>query len=160
MDEGRRNFLTYQIISGIKIISIDDIKYRLIAPSKEIRFLAEHIYQETLHSLRFANLITKEKAALLLRRLNKWAPADDEAFKKLEKHLEDKKVELYQALYNSERQERIKRTIKMAKKSINSALYRKHSLDYMTLDHHATLTKKKFITAMCLRDVNNDPVYT
>ena len=48
MDEGRRNFLTYQIISGIKIISIDDIKYRLIAPSKEIRFLAEHIYQELL----------------------------------------------------------------------------------------------------------------
>ena len=159
MDEGRKNFLAYQIMSGLKFITVEEERYKLIPPSQEIRLLSEHIYQETLHSLRFANLITKEKAALLLRRLNKWAPADDEAFKKLEKHLEDKKVELYQALYNSERQDRLRRTIKMAKKSINSALYRKHSLDYMTLDHHATLTKKKFITAMCLRDINDEPVY-
>ena len=98
MDEGRKNFLAYQIMSGFKFITVEEERYKLIPPSQEIRLLAEHIYQETLHSLRFANLITTEKAALLLRRLNKWAPADDEAFKKLEKHLEDKKVELYQAL--------------------------------------------------------------
>ena len=159
MDQGRRNFLAYQIVSGLKFITVEDKRYKLVPPSKETRLLAEHIYQETLHTLRFDNLITAEKAILVLRRLNKWSPLHDGDLKKLEKHLEDKKVDLYKALYNKERQDRIRRTIKMAKKSINNALYKKHSLDYMTLDHHAALTKKKFITAMCLRDANNEPVY-
>ena len=160
MDEGRKNFLAYQIASGLKFIALEGIRYKIVPPSKEVRLLAEHIYQETLHSLRFDNLITKEKAALFLRGIGKWRPSDDESMKKLEKHLEDKKVDLYRALYHSERQDRLRRTIVMAKKSINNALYRKHSLDYMTLDYHANTTKKKFITAMCLRDGDNDPIYT
>ena len=62
MDEGRRNFLAYQIISGIKFITIDNVRYKLIAPSKELKLFAEHIYQDTIESLRFDNFITKEKA--------------------------------------------------------------------------------------------------
>ena len=57
MDQGRRNFLAYQIASGLKFITIEGQRYKLVPPSKEVRLLAEHIYQETLHSLRFANLI-------------------------------------------------------------------------------------------------------
>ena len=71
MDQGRRNFLAYQIASGLKFITIEDKRYKLVPPSKEVRVLAEHIYQETLHSLRFETFITTEKAALLLRKLNK-----------------------------------------------------------------------------------------
>ena len=159
MDEGRRNFLTYQIISGIKIISIDDIKYRLIAPSKEIRFLAEHIYQETVQSLRFDNLITKEKSKLFLIGLGIWGDAHSEDLEKLEKHIEDKKISLYKSLYNSDRQKRLRKTLKIAKRSLNNALAKKHSLDYMTLDYHAHLTKNKFITAMCLLDNKGNHVY-
>ncbi len=159
MDEGRRNFLVHQIVSGLKFITLQNKRYKLVPPSKETRLLAEYVYQETLHSLRFDNLITNEQASLLLRKLGKWAPADDEALKKLEKHLEDKKVELYKALYDSGRQKNIKRVIEMAKKSLNKALYRKHALDYMTLDYHALLTKKKFLVAMGVRDENNEPIY-
>ena len=159
MDEGRRNFLTYQIISGIKIISIDDIKYRLIAPSKEIRFLAEHIYQETVQSLRFDNLITKEKSKLFLIGLGIWGDAHREDLEKLEKHIEDKKISLYKSLYDSDKQKRIRKTLNTAKKSLNNALIKKHSLDYMTLDYHAHLTKNKFITGMCLLDNKGNHVY-
>lgn len=159
MEEGYRTFLSYQIISGLKFVTIDGKRYKIAPPSMENRLLAEHVYQETLHSLRFDNLITKEKARLLLQRLSLWLPDHDEDLKKLEKHLEDKKVSLYNALYNSERQGRIRRTIERAKKSINNALIKKHALDYMTLDYHALITKRKFLIAMCLKDPKGNAVY-
>ena len=159
MDEGRRNFLTYQIVSGIKFITINGIRYKLVAPSKELKLLAEHVYQDTMQALRFDNLITTEKSKMFLLRLGIWGPNDDESLKTLEKHLDDKKVSLYRALYDTDRQTRIRRTIKGAKRSVNKAYGRKHSLDYMTLDYHAFLTKRKFLVGMCLRDSHDKSVY-
>ena len=159
MDEGRHNFLTYQIISGVKFITIDNVRYKLVAPSKELKLLAEHVYQDTMQSLRFDNLITKEKSKMFLLGLGIWGPNDDISLKKLETHLEDKKIALYRALYNTDRQKSIRKMIKGAKKAINKAYGRKHSLDYMTLDYHAFLTKRKFIIGICLRDPQDNKVY-
>ena len=58
MEETRRSFLTYQILSGSKYLTINDKRYRLINPSKELRILAEHVYQETMDDLKFDSLIT------------------------------------------------------------------------------------------------------
>ena len=159
MDEGRRNFLTYQIVSGIKFITINGIRYKVIAPSKELKLLAEHVYQDTMQALRFDNLITKEKSKMFLLGLGIWGPNDDVSLKKLEKYLDDKKVALYRALYDADRKKSIRKMIKGAKKSVNNAYGRKHSLDYMTLDYHAFLTKRKFLVGMCLRDPQDKPVY-
>tara|TARA_R110000824_G_scaffold98613_1_gene235213 strand:- start:6232 stop:7290 length:1059 start_codon:yes stop_codon:yes gene_type:complete len=160
MDDARRHLLVYQIVSGVKYISIDDHRYKLIPPSSEIRLLAEYIYQDTMSDLRFGNLITKKKCALFLRASNIWGPQDDTALQTLEKHLEDRKIDLFKSLFNKEKQKRMRRAIKSAKTNLNKAYARKHSLDYMTLDYHALLTKKKFITALCLRDLQDNPIYT
>ena len=77
MEEVRRSFLIYEIVSGLKFITVDDIRYKLIAPSKEIKLLAEHVYQETISSLRFDNLITQDQVKLFLLRLGIWGPAED-----------------------------------------------------------------------------------
>lgn len=160
MEEGRRSFLTYQIISGLKFITVNGIRYKLIPPSQEVKLLAEYMYEETINSLRFDNLITNDKAKLFLLGLGIWGPSEDVNLKKLESHLEDKKVELYKAIYDSKKVKRIRPTIKSIKNTINKSYTKKYSLQYMTLEHHASLTKKKFITAMCLRDNQNKPIYT
>ena len=46
------------------------------------------------------------------------------------------------------------------KNSITKSYMNKHSLDYMTLNHHAALSKRKFLIAMCLRDIDNEPIYS
>jgi len=159
MDQSQRNFRTYQILSGCRYIKMKDRRYKLINPSKELRILAEHIYQDTIHDLRFDSLINEKKLEQLLIGLGTWGPRDATQLKKLEEHLEDKKVALFRALYNSEKLKTIRRVIKIAKIGITKAYARKHSLDYMTLDYHANLTKKRFLTAMCILDENNKHVY-
>ena len=159
MEQSKRNFWTYQILSGCRFFSINGKRYKLINPTKELRILAEHVYKDTVHDLRFDTLITPEKLERLLIGLGTWGPRDQTALEKLETHLEDKKVALFRALYDSEKVKTIRRIIKTAKHGIGKSYARKHSLDYMTLDYHGSLTKKRFLTAMCILDENNDRVY-
>lgn len=159
MDEGRRNFLAHQIISGIKFITIDNIRYKLIAPSKELKLLSEYIYKDTIESLRFDNFITKEKAERLLIGLGMWGPHEEQSLKKLEKYLDDQKVRLYHSLYDSEKQKRTRRTIKTTKANIQKAFMRKYALEYMTLEYHALAMKRNFIVGMCLRDMDGHAIY-
>lgn len=159
MDEGQRYFVTHQILSGIKFITINNERYKVIAPSRELKLLAEHVYQDTIEALRFDNFITREKATRLLIGLGMWGPAEDEGLKKLEKHLEDQKVRLYHAMYDREKQTRTRKTIKIIKKNIHKSYVKKYALDHMTLEYHALVTKRKFLIGRCLRDMNNDVVY-
>ena len=159
MDQSQRNFWAYQILSGCRYIKMGDRRYKLINPSKELKILSEHVYQDTMHELRFDNLITEQKLEKLLIGLGIWGPRDQTALKKLEEHLEDKKVQLFRALYNAEKLKTLRRVINIAKIGITKAYTRKHSLDYMTLDYHGNLTKKRFLTAMSIVDENNKHVY-
>tara|TARA_R110000824_G_scaffold11663_8_gene51133 strand:- start:3364 stop:4416 length:1053 start_codon:yes stop_codon:yes gene_type:complete len=159
MEDARKNFLLHQIISGLKFIDVNNYRYKLIPASTEILYLAEHVYQDTVADLRFDNFISKDKVDLALRVLDIWQPQDNESLKKLDKHLEDQKVALFLSAYNSDRTKRIRRAIKAAKIGMEKAYIRKHSLDHMTLDYHGMITKQKFITALCLRDKEDKPIY-
>ena len=159
MDEGQRHFFANQILSGIKFVTVNNQRYKIIAPSRELKVIAEHIYQDTIEALRFDDFITRDKAKRLLIGLGVWGPNEDESLKKLEKYLDDQKVKLYHALYDGEQQKRVRRAIKSTKANIHKSYTRKYSLDHMTLESHAFITKRKFLIGMCLRDVNNEAVY-
>ena len=160
MEVSRNNFLTSQIISGLRFVKIGGERYKIVPPSLEVKLLAEYIYQETVESLRFDNFMTKGQVKTLLRRLDTWIDKDEEELKKLETWLEDQKLVLYKAFFDVKIQEKARVNIKRAKSAILKALSRKHSLDHTTLDYHGLVTKTKFITALCLRDKNNKSVYT
>ena len=122
MDEDRKNFLVAQIMSGFKFFDIDGERYKVISPSSEIKLLGEYVYQETIQSLKYEDLITRDKAKMLLNTLDIWKPKDDEDLKKLEKHLEDLKVQLYQSSYQSQTRQDTKKRIKRVNK-----IYRKRN---------------------------------
>jgi hypothetical protein len=159
MDEARKNFLYNQIISGLKFLTIEGVRYKLSLPSREVRFLAEYVYQDVINSLRFDNLMTDLQCQQSLMRLGIWSPLDQESLDKLEKLLEDQKVRLYKGAYDMDSQKRISRQIEGTKKAINKSLSRKHFLDSSTLKYHAATVKAKFIVAMSLRDSSNSPIY-
>ena len=159
MDEARKNFLYNQIISGLKFLTVEGSRYKLSPPSREVRLLAEHVYQDVINSLRFDDLMTDFQCQQALIRLEIWSPLDEESLKKLEKLLEDQKVRLYKSVFDAGSQKGIVRQIKGTKKAINSSLGRKHFLDPSTLTYHANTVKQKFIVAMSLRDDEDGPVY-
>jgi len=159
MDETRQSFLYHQIISGLKFLTVNGVRYKLTSPSREIRLLAEHVHQDVIASLRFDDLMTDLQCHQSLMKLGLWSPPDEESLKRLEKLLEDQKVRLYKSAFDIGSQAGIKRQIKGTKKAITRALSRKHFLDTSTLKYHADTVKQKFMIAMSVRDDNNRPIY-
>jgi hypothetical protein len=160
MDQDRKNFIVAQIMSGLKFFDVDGQRYKVVSPSSEIKLLGEHIYQETIQSVKYEDLITRDKAKMLLNTLDIWKPKDDKDFKDLEKYLEDLKVQLYQALYKSETQKDIRKRLKRTSRILEKAIIKKHSLEHATVEYHAFLTQRQFITALCILDQNNQNIYT
>lgn len=160
MDEDRKNFLVAQIMSGFKFFDIDGERYKVLSPSSEIKLLGQYVYQETIQSLKYEDLITRDKAKMLLNTLDIWKPKDDEDLKKLEKHLEDLKVQLYQSSYQSQTRQDTKKRIKRVNKIIDKAFYKKYSLEHATLEYHAFCIQRQFVTALCILDQHNTNIYT
>ena len=160
MEAARKSFLTNQIISGIKFVKIEGERYKIIPPSLEVKLLAEYVYKETVESLRFDNFMSNAQVKSILNRLQKWSEKDNGELEKLEKWLEDQKVVLYRAAFDTKSQEKARANIERAKKAIHKALSRKHFLDHTMLEHHALITKYKFIIALCLRDKDNNSLYS
>ena len=159
MDQGRKNLIVAQLMSGIKFFDIDGQRYKVISPSSEIKLLGEYVYQETLQSVKYDDLITRDKAQMLLNTLDIWRPKDDKEFEDLEKYRDDLKVQLYQALFKSETQKDIRKKLKRTDRILEKAIIKKNSLEHATVEYHAFLTQRQFITALCILDENNQNIY-
>ena len=159
MDQGRKNLIVAQLMSGIKFFDIDGQRYKVISPSSEIKLLGEYVYQETLQSVKYDDLITRDKAQMLLNTLDIWRPKDDKDFEDLEKYQDDLKLQLYQSLYKSETQKDIRKRLKRTGRILEKAIIKKHSLEHATVEYHAFLTQRQFITALCILDENNQNIY-
>lgn len=159
MDDARKSRVYNRVISGIVFVYVAGERYKVSIPSREYRVLAEDVYEETLKSLRFDDLMTDSQCQQTLMRLSMWSPADEEALKALEKLLEDQKVRLYKSALDVNAQKAIRRQLTVTKSSINKSLGRKHFLDPVTLRFHAITVKAKFLLAMGLTDSGGNHVY-
>ena len=160
MDQDSKNFFVAQIMSGLKFFDVDGQRYKVVSPSSEIKLLGEYIYRETIQSSKYEDLITRDKAKMLLSTLDIWKSKDDKDFEDLEKYSDDLKIQLYQAFYKSKTQEDIRKKLKRTGNILQKAMVKKHSLEHATIEYHAYLTKKQFITALCILDKNNKNIYT
>jgi len=159
MDEARKSFVYNQIVSGIKFITIKGKRYTLDPPSRKVRLLSDHVYQDVINSLRFDDLMSDDQCQRTLMRLELWSPLDDTSLEKLEKLLEDQKVRLFKKAFDIKARGSTKKQIASTKKAIGRSLGRKHFLDPITLRFHANMVKNKFLTAMCLKGPDGSNIY-
>ena len=160
MEQDTKNLVVAQILSGFKFFDVDGQRYKIISPSSEIKLLGEYVYRDTMQSEKFEDLITRDKAKMILNQLDIWKPKDNKDLEDLEKYNDDLKIQLYQAAFKSNTQNEIRKRLKRTGKIIDKAMIKKHSLEHATVEYHAFLTKRQFITALCILDENNQNIYT
>jgi len=159
MDNIKKQNILSRIYTGISYLSIDNQPYKLVAPTKDDLALSELVFNEVLSNTRFDNLITEKQASNYLRVKNIWIDKDEEALKKNQEYLENLKISLYKALYNTKEKKILRRRIKVAKNSISKLLNRKHCLDHMTLENFAQSIRSDFLTAICIENCKGDKIY-
>lgn len=149
-----------RIITGILYLKIDGEIYRYTAPTLEQRALADMIFREIFQETKFNDLITRDQAKQILARKGRWTNEHEDNYKKMSKHIEDLKINLYKSLYNNKQQATIRRQLVGYNKSLEKSIAQKYELDNLTLEYHAENTRDDFLTAICIVDNQGGPVYT
>jgi len=155
-----KRIIINRIISNTFYLSIDGKLYQLLPPTPNYIAMADLIYFNTLNDSKFKDLITREQASILLQARNKWTVKHEEQQQQFNKRLEDLKIALYKALYHTANQKKIRKQIVQIEKAIHKNLAAKYSLEHMTLENHAQITRDNFLTAMRIVDVEGKHAYT
>lgn len=161
MNESRNNEkLVHRILSGKLIFLSNDILYELRKPSLSIKMEADFLYFSTYEdNLYNDNFWLAEDIENLLIELNILYYDSKKILQKMEKSLENAKVDLFQNYFDTTKKVKIKNRISNLKYDIDSLYSKKHSLDFLTLEHYCDNMRHEFIISNTLYNKNNELIF-
>lgn len=151
MNENRtREILVRRILSGKQVFSYNDIFYELRKPSLELQIKADILYESAYNDNMYNDFILYEDLEFLLYETNILYPSYKKDLEKLSNSLDSAKVTLYQNFYDKSKKARNSQKITSLKKNIADINYKKHSFDYLTLEHYCDNIRNEFLICGCL----------
>lgn len=161
MNESRNNEkLVHRILSGKLIFVYDNIFYELRKPSLNIKMEADFLYFSTYEDNIFnESFWLAEDIENLLIELNIISYDTKKILTKIEKSLENSKIDLFQNYFDITKRIKIKNRIKNIKTDIDNIYSKQHSLDFLTLEHYCDNMRHEFIISNTLYDQKNNLIF-
>ena len=158
MDDRILGLYLSRILSGFYLFVYDNRTYKLKYPDISIKYEAEMIAQEEYDKNKFSSWPTKESIKYNLIELGLWNINGDFELDKLEKQIEDSKVNLYQNFLNPNRVKSIRKTLQSQKRTYNRLYNIRHSLDYITIEGYCDTIRHQYILMNSIFDNNNTKI--
>ena len=134
----------------------DSILYELRKPSLHIKMEADLLYSSTYEDNIFnENFWLAEDIESLLIELNIISYDTKKILEKIEKSLENSKVDLFKNYFDITKRTKIKNRISNLKEDIENIYTKQHSLDFLTLEHYCDNSRHEFIISNTLYNKNN-----
>jgi len=147
--------LINRIICGYQYITFKDVIYKLANPSTDTKVAADNLYDRTYQDNLFSQFILKENIDSVLIQTEVITDSHDKDLSLTEKQLEKAKINLYKMFFHKKENEKYRKQIRSLSKLINESYNRKHSLDFLTLEHYCENIKNEYIISQTLSDNNN-----
>lgn len=148
-----------RIISGYQLIKYNNIFYKLIKPTIDLKIAANILRQDTYNDNLYSGLLSKENLKDFLVSSGIISDNFDEQLKITEKRLEKAKIDLFKNFYSPKLKSKAKNTIKSLNHTINTAYSQKHAFDFLSLENYCDNIKNEFIIAKTLYDKHDDLVF-
>lgn len=120
----------YRILQGRLRLPHSDPVFYIYEPSRDVIEASFDIYDETYQDAYFKGVYIKEELKEVLFNNDMWSPLDDKEAEKIEKQIEELKLEAYRSYYKPKELSGIKANIRYFEK-----MYLKHKLKINALDH-------------------------
>lgn len=139
-------YLVHKLLSGKNLFKYNNIEYCQTNPSLDIRIEADFLFKETYESNLFSeSFLSQDELRLILLEHKLISFDHDSQTKKLEKKIEDIKVELYKFFKNKNLKTTYKKQIEHYRKILLGFLEKFHCLDFLLLDHFCNKIKFEYI---------------
>lgn len=148
--------LIYRISLGKFYFDHNNEEYILYSPSNELKYESELLYDSIIIDNKYEDWIRKENLNHILNKLGIWNKDHDTMLKNLESKIDNSKADLYVNRLNKDKQKIIRKDLENFKKSLNRLYSTKHSMDYLTLEDHASIKKSEYIVLNTLYYKNSN----
>lgn len=145
MTDAELELYIYRILSGIIIFYYNGEKYELRSPSPIIRYEANLIYDNIINNEKYGDWIREENIIFAMISLGLWDKEVPDMIKKLEKKIEDQKVELYKSAIMPDRNKMVRAKLNSNKRALNQLISAKNDFFANTLEGYASSIKNEFI---------------
>ena len=136
----------YRIIQGrLRYKSYDGLVLYIYEPTPELIYQSHEIYDEAYDEAYKRCVYVKSEILPILLENDYWSPLDDKEAERLEKQVENKKLECFQNFVHKKKLMQLKRELAHLKKMWINALTKKHSLDHLTCEGVASYAKSLWL---------------
>ena len=151
MNDSRNNeILVHRILSGHYIFDHQDNIYELRKPSLALKMRADLLYVTTYEDNLYNNFWFLEDTEHFLFELNILHYNYKSDLSRVEKLLDKTKISLFQQYFDNVKRKKIQSQIKNLKQDIQETYNKKHSLDYLTLEHYCDNIRNEYIISNTL----------
>lgn len=156
MDE----LLIARIIAGFIRFNYKDKIYLIKHPERHDRYIAEEIYQEALVDASVEGLYTDHEINDMLIEHGIWNDEKEELLEKLNKEIEELKVNLYKNFYKDKESAAIRKVLLVAKIDRVNLFSEKYSYIHISATGYASTLKTKYLVGSSLYHQYGDRVFT
>lgn len=137
--------LLHRILSGYLIFYYKQEKYELRKINNNLRYEADLLYHQILSDEKYNDWIRQENIDGVLIHLGLWHKDTMTIMEKLEKSIDNLKVELFENFMNDSNQKKIRNSLNGSKNSLNKIKSIKTEFSANTLEGYASSIKNEFI---------------
>ena len=136
----------YRIIQGrLRYKVRDGLVLYIHEPTPELIYESYDIYDETYDQAYWRGVYVKEEVLPILLENNYWSPLDDKEAEKVQKEVEEKKLEAFNEFIHKKKLGAIKRQVFNLEKKWQKLYLKKNSLDHITCAGCAELTRNQWL---------------
>jgi hypothetical protein len=155
MDDRSLHLYLSRILSGYFIFVYGKQRWTLRYPNTSIKYEAEILSEIEYEDNKYSEWPTLESVVELMVSQGMWDYSGDDRLEKLNKTIENLKVDLFKNFLIPTTAQKIRKDIKKTENSYYRLYQARHAFDYVTLESHCNEVKNNFLLRRSLYDADN-----
>lgn len=153
--------LVNKIISGTIKCRIRDVSFQIIHlliknPSRYHKYIASELYREVYEDSIDYGMFTDDELKKFMFQYGLWDDTREKKLTSLQKDIEELKLRMFEASFNSQTLTVAKKVLKAAKADIQLLIEQKNSYNHLSASGFAEIEKNKFLMGMSLYNITGD----
>lgn len=159
MEYSEREYLINQIISGCTMCSFNDEPVLVFEASPKDKVVAHTIFLDELKKAELLGLSSEKEILHEMKLRGMWSDFLESELNKLPKAIEELKVELYQAYFQFQRRDNIKKSLDSLRAKEVKLLQQKESLSHVTIEGFAISCKNKHLICSGTKNIDGSDFF-
>lgn len=150
----------YRVLTGYYYIYIDNIRYKILLPNIQSKYLAHSKYLSIINDYKYEDgWITEKNITKILESYNIWNDTKEKYLNENKDLLDKTKIQYFLNFNTLSIKEQIKNAISKLSKNINELYNEKYSLNYLTLENYAQTIKNQILVSSMVYNDDNTRIF-